>query len=78
MPGVSVEKKPAARAPTARVVLPRSHRYSLSEEEQAAYRRFVDMLSQLDKASRLQLAETAVKEGSLRASQRATDGPSGS
>ena len=45
-----------------RVVKPRSDRYCLSEHEQAGYSAFVEMLSQLDKGARLQLAEAAVKE----------------
>lgn len=48
--------------PGGRVVKPRSDRYCLSEREQAGYSAFVEMLSQLDKGARLQLAEAAVKE----------------
>ena len=49
-------------AASRRVVKPRSDRYCLSEKEQRDYTAFVEMLSQLDKGARLQLAEAAVKE----------------
>ncbi len=51
-----------ASASSRRVVKPRSDRYCLSEKEQRDYTAFVEMLSQLDKSARLQLAEAAVKE----------------
>ena len=51
-----------ARAGASRGVKPRSDRYRLSPEEEQAYRRFVDMLSQLEKGARLQLAESSVKD----------------
>lgn len=52
------EPKPAVR----RAVKPRADRYCLSEKEQHDYAAFVEMLSQLDKGARLQLAESAIKE----------------
>ena len=45
---------------------PRSFRYNFTAEEELVYRRFVDMLAQLDKQSRLGLAEEAVKEAAER------------
>lgn len=50
--------------PSRRAVKPRSDRYCLSEQEQRDYTAFVEMLSQLDKGARLQLAEAAIKEAS--------------
>jgi hypothetical protein len=66
------QQQPAAQ-PARRVVKPRSDRYCLSEREQHSYTAFVEMLSQLDKGARLQLAEAAVKE----AAQQAPGGAGG-
>ena len=62
-----------ARKPSVRTVQPRSSRYNLEEDEQAVYRRFVEMLGQLDKGSRLQLAESAVHSATQQIARSAAD-----
>ena len=53
----------AAAAPARRrSVKPRADRYCLEDAELQAYTAFVEMLAQLHKGARLQLAESAVKE----------------
>ena len=60
---------PAATAqqPRRRAVKPRADRYCLDDAEAQAYAAFVEMLAQLDKGARLQLAESAVKEAAQQA-----------
>ena len=59
--------------PTARTVQPRSSRYNFDNNEQAIYKRFVEMLGQLDKASRLQLAESVVHSATQQIARSAAD-----
>ena len=57
--------------PSRHAVKPRSDRYCLSEKEQRDYTAFVEMLSQLEKGARLQLAEEAIKEAAQLSSSEA-------